>query len=370
MNNKTNDTRFKILLSSLWITLQTILIFCTYLISGNKGKIKLYVGGTFKGHVGGGKVKLTRLEEHFKITNLNYNVAYLLSNSQFVSQRCLRILRKRKIPIILNQNGVYYSSWYSGDWVSKNKFMADVYHEADYVFWQSEFCRYAANKFLGDRKGKGEILYNAVDTNKLFIPSNKTKNSQFTFLLTGNLVFHLIYRLETTIHAIFEARKIGLDCKLNIAGFLDDNSLQFSKKLISKLGLQENVSFIGQYNQKDAPSIYQNADAYIITKYKDPCPNSVIEAMSCGLPILYSNSGGVPELVGKKAGIGLDVEQDWDDKIYVPTIDSIVDGMIKIAKNRDKMAKEARLRAIKEFEISNWIHKHQIIFKSLLEKNN
>ena len=38
-------------------------------------------------------------------------------------------------------------------------------------------------------------------------------------------------------------------------------------------------------------------------KYKDPCPNSVIEAMSCGLPILYSNSGGLPELVNNRCGV-------------------------------------------------------------------
>ena len=32
-------------------------------------------------------------------------------------------------------------------------------------------------------------------------------------------------------------------------------------------------------------------------KYKDPCPSYLVEAMSCGLPILYSNSGGLPEIV-------------------------------------------------------------------------
>ena len=43
-------------------------------------------------------------------------------------------------------------------------------------------------------------------------------------------------------------------------------------------------------------------------KYKDPCPNTVIEAMSCGLPVLYSNSGGLRDIVSQDCGIGLRVE--------------------------------------------------------------
>ena len=41
--------------------------------------------------------------------------------------------------------------------------MAFLYHQADYVFWQSNFCKLSADKFLGKRIGPGEILYNSVD---------------------------------------------------------------------------------------------------------------------------------------------------------------------------------------------------------------
>ena len=35
--------------------------------------------------------------------------------------------------------------------------MAFLYHQADYVFWQSNFCKLSANKFLGKRIGPGEF---------------------------------------------------------------------------------------------------------------------------------------------------------------------------------------------------------------------
>ena len=54
----------------------------------------------------------------------------------------------------------------------KNNEMSLFYHEANYVFWQSKFCKLSADKFLGKRRGPGEILYTCVDTN-FFVPSSK-----------------------------------------------------------------------------------------------------------------------------------------------------------------------------------------------------
>lgn len=369
-DNKKNDFLYKDLLTYLWTITQFLIVCLTYFSSGKMGEIKLYLGGARKGNIGGSKVKLQRLKSFYKITHISYNLVYLLSNSQFLSHKSLKKIKSRNIPIVLNQNGVFYPSWYRGDWKKKNYEMSIAYHEADYVFWQSRFCKNAANKFLGTRKGKGEVLYNAVDTKNMFVPKKKTNRKPFTFLLTGNLVLHLYYRLETSIIGIHDARKSGLDCRLEIAGYIDKRTLNAANKLISQLCLDEYVDFRGQYLQQEAPLIYQNADAYIITKYQDPCPNTVIEAMSCGLPILYSESGGVPELVSKKSGISLKVNNCWDDNVYVPERQVIANGMIEIFNKKYEMGLASRLRATQKFEITNWIKRHDFIFRSLMEKDN
>ena len=77
--------------------------------------------------------------------------------------------------IVLNQNGVFYPAWYKTDWKQQNLKIASIYHSADYVFWQSNFCKIASDKFLGKRLGQGEVLYNAVDTQK-FIPKLRKSN--------------------------------------------------------------------------------------------------------------------------------------------------------------------------------------------------
>ena len=123
---------------------------------------------------------------------------------------------------------------------------------------------------------------------------------------------------------------------------------------------------MGPYSQKEAPNIYQKVNAYITMSFQDNCPSAVIEAMSCGLPILYSSSGGIPELVGKNSGIGLKVPEDWA-KVNVPTKEEIYEGILQIIDNEKSMSESARKRAEKLFDINLWIKRHNEVFDLLLK---
>jgi glycosyltransferase involved in cell wall biosynthesis len=349
-----------------WKLTLTLKAIVSYPFAFKDSAVQVFYGGARAGDIGGPLVKVKRLQQFYPEYTWNYNIVYALSNAAYLSPFAINLLSKKKIPIVLNQNGVFYPGWYAGNWRGMNAQMANAYHRADYVFWQSNFCRRAANKFLGQREGPGEILFNAVDTN-LFAPKDKKSSEMFTFLLTGNINKHLSYRLESSLLGLKIARDNGLDAKINIGGSLSKEVLDIAHALIKKLRLSKYVIFLGQYSQKSAPAIYQSADAYIMTKYLDPCPNTVLEAMSCGLPIIYSDSGGIPELVGEAAGVGLAVPEVWESAIYVPSIESIAEGMLLVSKNHAVMKKEARRRAVDMFDIVQWIEKHDHIFRKLLE---
>ncbi len=362
--NYKNDSFLKDFFRNLFKKFIYIFVLISIVHKRQKHSPKLFYCGARKGNYGGPLVKLKRLNEFFPEHYWNYNTVYLLSNAPYLSIKSLNILHKKGIPIILNQNGVFYPGWFSGDWKKHNEKMSLAYHLADYVFWQSKFCRVCADKFLGKRKGDGEILYNAVDL-KHFYPNGSLIEGEFTFLITGKIENHLNYRIESTIMGLALTIKQGLDVKLIIGGIIE-NILPI-RNLIEKTNLSEKVKFIGPYSQENAPKIYQSANAYVMTKYLDPCPNTVLEAMACGLPILFSNSGGVPELVGKKAGVPLDVKQDWN-KIHFPSPENISLGMIEIIKKHNEMSKYARLRAEEKFDIKNWIKNHKNVFMRLLDR--
>lgn len=333
-----------------------------------RSALAVYFGGARIGDVGGPLVKVKRLREYFPEVRWGYNLAYLLSNAPYLPGFALELLKYRGIPIVHNQNGVFYRAWYAGDWQAQNRVMARQYHAADWVFYQSEFCRQAANKYLGARLGGGEILYNAVDTAR-FAPHDEprdTGDSGYRFLLTGKIGNHLYYRLESSIAGLRVARDAGLDARLVVAGWVENTAKTRAETLAAELHLSDKVSFIGPYTQEQAPNVYRSAHAYIMTKHNDPCPNTVLEALASGLPVLYSDSGGVPELVGSDAGVPLPCAEDWEMP-RVPTAAAIGAGMQRIAAGHAAFSAAARRRAIERFDIAHWIARHRAVFQQLID---
>lgn len=332
-------------------------------------QLAVYYGGARRGDFGGPLVKVKRLREYFPEVRWGYNLVYLLSNTPYLPGMALDILKRRGIPMVHNQNGVFYKAWYAGDWAAQNRRMARSYHAADWVFYQSEFCRQAADKFLGARAGRGEILYNAVDTTR-FCPADDlgAKTSEdYRFLVTGKIDKHLYYRLESTIEGLKIACDGGLYARLKIAGWIDSEARSRAQSQASGLGLADRVEFTGPYTQEQAPGIYRSADAYVMTKHNDPCPNTVLEALATGMPILYSDSGGVPELAGTDAGIALLCPEDWD-ATRAPTAEAIGDGMLQIAAGHSAFAQAARRRAVERFDIGHWIDRHRSVFQQLVSQ--
>lgn len=327
----------------------------------------VFYGGAIKGNIGGTLVKIKRLNTYFPEHLFTFNIVYVLSNSPYLPSFALKILKKRKIPIIHNQNGVFYPAWYTGNYKLQNTIIANQYKKADHIFFQSKFCKSVSEKFLGKCNANNEILYNAVDTKKFYpIIKNKNNYAEFTFLITGKFSIIHYYHIKNTIISInnFKHKKINL--KFNIAGTITSQLKSKINILLKNINVKKNkINFLGKYTQEIANAIYNDADAFVYLSHNSPCPNSVIEAMSCGLPVLYSNSGGVPELVGLKCGVPLNVKNSFDIA-YCPNIKDIQFGIKKIIENKNYFSKNARNRAIEMFDIENWILAHKRVFNHYL----
>jgi glycosyltransferase involved in cell wall biosynthesis len=61
----------------------------------------------------------------------------------------------------------------------------------------------------------------------------------------------------------------------------------------------ERARSIPPVSSEQLADILRHHDIYITASQNDPCSNALIEAMACGLPALYLNDGGHPELVGQ-----------------------------------------------------------------------
>lgn len=328
------------------------------------GAPRLFYGGARAGSGGGPLVKVARLQAAFPEDRKGYNLVYLLSNAPYLSASALATLKTRAVPVVLNQNGTFYPAWFDGDWQAKNAEMAHAYHGADHVFWQSAFCKRFADIHLGVRKGPGEILFNAVDTTR-FCPAPRPSRP-VTFLVAGKIEHHLYNRVGDAVIALAALRKGGIDGRLIVAGSMDDESARRAEADIARFGLDDEVDLLGAYDQAGAPAIYRRADVYLMTKPNDPCPNTVLEAMACGLPVVYSASGGVPELAGE-TGWPLKIVESTQTMVW-PLAGVLTDAMAAATTGFSGQGEAARARAVARFDIAPWIARHRAVFEDLLDQ--
>ena len=362
----TIDPIHKWFIRSVWRSLQTGIAAVP---SKGSGSLAVWYGGARAGDVGGPLVKVQRLKQHFPEHRIGYSVVYALSNTPYLSGFALRLLRWRGIPLVLNQNGVFYSGWFDGNWTAKNREMARAWQAADYVFCQSAFCRQCAEQFLGPRQGPVEILFNAVDLS-YFTPASEKALATRTkpvFLMTGKIDDHMFYRVAATLRAFALAVDQGMVAHLTLSGWISPTAIDLTDALAAELGISDHVTLTGPYTQAAAPPIYRAADVYVMLKHNDPCPNTVLEALACGLPVLYSASGGVPELASGLSGLGLPVTQGFDAN-YVPDTKTTANGMVEILTNLPARRQAARARAEEAFNLKHWIVRHREVFQQLCQR--
>jgi glycosyltransferase involved in cell wall biosynthesis len=158
------------------------------------------------------------------------------------------------------------------------------------------------------------------------------------------------------------------EARLLISGQLRWNSERTPRAdfegLAATLRVREAVDLLGPYVQTDAPAIYRRAHLLLHTKYNDPCPTVVVEAMASGLPVVFSESGGVPELVGD-AGVGVPTEISWDKDIP-PDHEAMARAVESAFERRKVLGDVARKRAAERFDLRHWISRHEDVFRALV----
>lgn len=318
----------------------------------------------------GGIVKCQDLETRFPHTPARANILYLVSSALPLQAPILaRFARKRGMCVVLNQDGVAYKAWHGEGWEEANLPARALVQGADYVFYQSEFSKISADRFLHRRQVAWEILSNAVDT-RVFVPASSDPDpGRLVVLVSGS--HWSFYRISSALQALALLGKRGIAARLIIAGRLcweKDPSVaqRDAVDLCRKLGVEALVRFAGVYSQSDAPALFQSAHVLLHTKYNDPCPRLVLEAMACGLPVVYSASGGVPELVGSEAGIGVPAPLDWEQD-HPPDPEELAEALSRVAGSRMLFAQRARERAVAKFDVVPWLDRHEHVFKTLLE---
>ena len=316
--------------------------------------------------ISGGIVKCLDLAERFPHSVEQPNVLYLVSSVLPARRELLvRAAQRAGGKVVLNQNGVAFPAWAGVNWRTVNRSNARVHQRADVVIYQSEFCRRSAERFLGQRDREDVVLHNPVDV-EVFAPSSGGGGLREMpiLLLAGS--HHDGYRVKVALEAVAHLQAQGLAVRLQVAGRLiwGEEAPQEAREWAKEFGVADVLEWRGPYSQAEAPELFRGADVLLHLKVLDPCPRLVVEAMACGLPVVYSATGGVPELVGEEGGVGIPGEEDFEE-IRPPSAECVARATGEVLRQYAAFAKQARERAVRLFSLPPWIREHRRIFEAL-----
>ena len=211
---------------------------------------------------------------------------------------------------------------------------------ADKVIYQSNFIKHWWEDRYGVARVPSSVILNGIDLDQ-YTPNDthERPTDHYRLLvvegsLSGGLDSGLFYVVELA-NRLSEKHKI----ELVIVGRVD-------AKTKSKLENQKrfNIQFINAIPREQIPFLERSSHLLFSAEVNPPCPNSVIEALACGLPVIGFNTGSLSEIVqgdaGRLAAYGAD---PW--KLEQPDISALVNAAEDVLHNNDRYRISARRQA-------------------------
>ena len=136
------------------------------------------------------------------------------------------------------------------------------------------------------------IVPNVVDLGR-FHPRSIRSDDSAHLVVARNL--EPLYDNETALRAFQIVHFEVPGSRLTIAGSGPQN--RWLRELALDLGLKHAVEFVGSLNREEMAALYRSADLMINPSLVDNMPNSILESMATGVPVVSTNVGGVPFMV-------------------------------------------------------------------------
>jgi len=155
-----------------------------------------------------------------------------------------------------------------------------IWHGAKAVIANSNDLKKAA--YFVNPKIEYDVIPNGVDAS-FFRPSDKKTKDRLRIITVARLVNWK--GLEFLIDAVKE-----IDVELYIIG-----KGEYEPILKRKAG--KNVKFLGYIDRNRLPLYYNDEDIFVLPSLSEGMSNSTLEAMSCGLPLILTDTGGVSNLI-------------------------------------------------------------------------
>ena len=246
---------------------------------------------------------------------------------------------------------------------------------ADGVIYQSQFARNWWERAHGPTPGAQRVVYNGVDLG-IYTPQGpgaRPENAVRLLLVEGSLMggyeqglasaaglgVGLAERLGSA-HSHNDIRRV----EIMVVGRVADENRSTWEDWISRQGFAGKVTFnwTGLVAGERIPEIDRSAHLLYSADLNAACPNSDIEALACGTPVVAFDTGALPELVAGGAGRVVPYGGDpW--KLETPDLPALIQAALEILEDQERYRRAARARAEAAFDLDTMVEGYlEVIF--------
>lgn len=234
---------------------------------------------------------------------------------------------------------------------------------ASHVVYQSEFVAAWWERVRGRAPVPSTVIYNGVDLGAYTPhgPGHPPTDHCRLLMVEGSLM---------------GGYEFGLNAAVELAGYLSSMKLPYPSSYVELVvvgraapGLAERwtsylegsgksekikIHWFGLARGDQIPDLDRSAHLLYSADVNAACPNSVIEAMACGLPVLSFETGALPELVKGDAGRLVPYGGNpW--RLAPPDTESLADSALEILDDPGRFRSAARARAKEAFGLDEMV---------------
>lgn len=308
------------------------------------------------------KFKDQLIEKGYSVTldfDMDFDVLFIVADSPIRYIVYAKLFGKK---IVQRLDGVYHEGVSIGKkHILLNLKMKLIHnHLADYIIYQSEFSRLSCETMLGKRNCDYSIIYNGTK-----IPPYKTDSGRSNKI---RLLTFMIFRRKDQIEPIIkifekmDKNRFSLDV---IGSWTSDLDYIFK-------GNEPGINFLGKMENQQLLDKIKNYDIFLFSD-QSACPNSVIEALSTGLPVVAYDRGSINELI--QSGMSGEIvnlrAHDPFGPVYNFSNDDYENFAAKarkVSENLDFYKNNAGKLAEERFDLKKMISNYIIILKKICEK--
>ena len=202
-----------------------------------------------------------------------------------------KVARRLGVPFVVSISGSDVN-WYLKMWI-RHRQILNMLAQAKAITVRSQALRSLLLSH-GVAAGKITVLYNGV--NQPSVTRSPRKSGTSVLLYVGRLspekgvadLLRAVSLLKTSV-------------QLNIVG--DGVQRDELQQLSAALNLDGIVNWLGLKKPDEIPAQMLQADLLCLPSHMEGVPNVALEAFACGLPVVGTRAGGIPEIVTETTGV-------------------------------------------------------------------